>query len=44
MNPVSIIDVGNEEQIVRVLNKDCVVDGILQISAFALRDNETWKS
>lgn len=44
MNPVSIIDVGNEEQIVRVLNKDWIVDGILQISAFALRDNETYLS
>lgn len=44
MNLVSIIDVGNEEQIVRVLNKDWVVDGILQISAFALRDNETYLS
>lgn len=36
--------VGNDEQIVRILHRDWIVDGILQISAFALRDKETYLS
>jgi len=36
--------VGNDEQIVRILHRDWIVDGMLQVSAFALRDKETYLS
>ncbi len=36
--------VSNEENLVRILHKDWIVDGVLQTNAFALRNGETYIS
>ena len=38
----SIID--NEEQVARILHQDWIVEGLLQVSAFALSEGETYLS
>ena len=41
---MSRTEIDNDEQIVRILHRDWIVDGVLQINAFALRDKETYIS
>lgn len=40
----SILSVSGDEKVVRILHRDWVIDGKIQINAFALRQNETYIS
>ena len=36
--------IGDNEKVVRILHRDWVVDGVVMINAFTLRQNETYLS
>lgn len=40
----STLAISGDETVARILHRDWVVDGVLQISAFSLRQNETYIS